>query len=240
MIELGTVKAICRYPVKSLQGESLATATLRWPGIDGDRQYAFLRAENRSRFPWLTGRELPELVTWSARYSDPDAPRTSPVRVVAGGCEHDVGDPELRERLSRAVGEEVRLLQVGRGTFDSMPVSVLSTATLPLIEARCGRSVDSRRFRANILIEPPDGQGPRETDWVGGTLVFGEGQQPAKLRMNLPIDRCVMITIDPETGERDPAVLRRVVQDFANEVGVRGATEATGRIAVGDRVRLAA
>lgn len=235
---VGIVKAIYRYPVKSMGGESLRSANLRWPGIDGDRQYAFYRAANSSRFPWLTGRELSDMVTYSARYLEPDNPRHSAVHVTVDERDYQVADPELRERLSHAAGEEIRLLQVGRGTFDSMPVSVLSTATLALIEARCDRPIDARRFRANVLVEPPDRQPARETDWTGGTLIFGSGPEAAKLRVNVPIDRCVMITIDPDNGARDPAILRRVVENFDNEIGVRCATEAMGIIAIGDPVGL--
>jgi hypothetical protein len=238
MEELGTVKAICRYPVKSIGGESLASAAMRWPGFDGDRQYAFYRAANGSRFPWLTGRELAELVTWSARYVEADSPRHSAVRVATGETEYEVGDPALCERLSRAAGEEVRLLQVGRGTFDSMPISVLSTATVGLVEARCGVAIDARRFRANILVASADGQAARETNWVGGTLVFGEAPEAPRLRVNAPIGRCVMITIDPGTAARDPAILRHVVEGFGNEIGAYCAVEAIGTVAVGDRVRL--
>jgi uncharacterized protein len=236
--DLGTVKAICRYPVKSMGGERLASASLRWPGIDGDRQYAFYRAADTSRFPWLTGRQLSELVTYSARYLEPDNPRRSAVRVTIGDADYELGDPGLRERLSRAVGEDIRLLQVGRGTFDSMPVSVLSTATPALVEAKCAGAVDARRFRANILVETPDGQAARETNWIGGILIFGDAPDAPKLRVCTPIDRCVMITIDPENATRDPAILRRVVEEFNNEIGVHCVTEATGTISVGDRVRL--
>lgn len=236
---IGTVRAIHRYPVKSLGGETLATATLRWPGLDGDRQYAFYRAANRSRFPWLTGREVAELVTWAARYVEPENPRKSPVRIRAGDSEHDIGDPVLRERLSRAAGEEVRLLQVGRGTFDSMPVSVLSTATLAQVAARHARPVDLRRFRANIVIEPAGGADVRETAWLGGTLIFGDGASAPRLRLTAPIDRCSMITLDPDGAARDPALLRRVVGDFHNRIGVYATIAAIGTIAVGDRVRWA-
>lgn len=236
--DVGTVKAIYRYPVKSMGGESLSTATLRWPGIDGDRQYAFYRSVDTSRFPWLTGRGVSELVTYSARYQEPDDPRRSGVRITTDDGEYEVGDPHLRERLSRAAGEDVRLLQVGRGTFDQLPVSVLSTATLDLVAARCAHPIDLRRFRINILVSTADGEAARETNWIGGTLVFGTAANPARLRVSVAIDRCVMITIDPNTGARDPSILRRVVEDFANEIGVRCVTETTGTIAVGDAVRL--
>ncbi|MGA8549932.1 MAG: MOSC N-terminal beta barrel domain-containing protein [Stellaceae bacterium] len=235
---LGTVKTIHRYPVKSMGGESLASATLRWPGIDGDRQYAFYRATNDSRFPWLTGREVSELVTYRARYLEPENPRRSAVQVSTPEQVYDVRDAALRERISRAAREEVRLLQVGRGTFDSMPVSVISTATASGLRERFGRAIDMRRFRTNIVVETPNGQAARETEWVGGTLIFGDETTGPRLRANVAIDRCAMITIDPETGARDPALLRGVVEDFNNEIGVRCATEATGTIAVGDPVRI--
>ena len=95
-----------------------------------------------------------------------------------------------------------------------------------------------RRFRTNIVVETPNGQAARETEWVGGTLIFGDETTGPRLRANVAIDRCAMITIDPETGARDPALLRGVVEDFNNEIGVRCATEATGTIAVGDPVRI--
>lgn len=238
MTIVGSVEAIFRYPVKSIGGESLGRAELRWTGIDGDRQYAFLRADNTSHFPWLTGREVSELVTWSARYLDADDPRRSAVRITADDGDWELGDPRLCRRLSDAAGEEVRLLQVGRGTFDSMPVSVLSTATPALVAARADRAIEPRRFRANILVAPQDGDAVRETEWIGATLVFGDPARGPRLRLNTPIERCVMITIDPEDAVRDAAILRHVVEGFANQIGVYGAVEATGTIAVGDPVHL--
>jgi uncharacterized protein len=235
---VGKVKAIYRYPVKSIGGETLASATLRWPGIDGDRQYAFYRTKNASRFPWLTGREVSDLVTYSARYIEPENPRHSRVCVKTLEREYEVGDGELRAKLSRAAGEDIGLLQVGRGTFDFMPVSVISTATMGLLDAHFGTAVNITRFRQNVLVETPGGQAYRETNWNDGTLIFGEGPNPAKLRANVPIDRCVMITIDPQTGARDPALLREVVEHFNNEIGVRCTTEATGTISVGDAIHI--
>ncbi len=236
MHDIGTVQAIFRYPVKSMSGERLSSATLRWQGLDGDRQYAFYRTGSASRFPWLTGRDVSALVTWKARYAVPDDPRRSPVRVETGNGEHGLDDPALRERLTREAGQEIRLLQVGRGTFDSMPVSVLSTCTLELLEAAFGRAVDPVRFRANILIAPT--RPARETEWTGGTLAFGDRQDAARLQVNVPIRRCSMITLDPATAVADPALLRCVVDRFDNEIGVYGATRTPGTIAVGDVVRL--
>jgi uncharacterized protein YcbX len=232
---VGVVAALYRYPVKSMQGETLQSAALRWTGLDGDRQYAFYREADRSRFPWHTGREVPELVRHIARYSDPNDPRKSALRVITpDGVELDMASEDLRKRLSDAAGEEVRLLQVGRGTFDSGPVSVIATATEAKLDRAFGAPLGLRRFRPNIVIRSDAG----ETDWLGGTLVFGERTDSARLRLNRPIERCAFITIDPDTAAKDARVMRMVVQDFNNEVGVYGATDAAGTIEIGDRVRL--
>jgi uncharacterized protein len=73
---------------------------------------------------------------------------------------------------------------------------------------------------------------------IGGTLVFGDGPHPTKLRVNVPIDRCMMITIHPKTGARNPALLRGVVEDFNSEIGVRCTADAIGTISVGEEVYL--
>lgn len=48
---VGHVRALNRFPVKSMAGERLDMAELDWQGIEGDRQYAFVRAANGTRFP---------------------------------------------------------------------------------------------------------------------------------------------------------------------------------------------
>jgi uncharacterized protein YcbX len=239
IVELGTVAAINRYPVKSMAGEGLERASLRRNGIDGDREYAFVRTGETRRFPWLTGREIPEMVTWRARYEDPADPRFSPLRVDTGdGFAGTVDDPALLQRLARAAGEEIRLLRLGRGTHDGAPVSVIATATEGLLAGRTGNAIDLRRFRANIVVATPPGEAWRETRWTGGTLVFGADEDAARLHAGAAIDRCVMVTLDPDSAVREPAILRCVVRDFANEIGIRCKTAAPGTIALGDRVLL--
>src|SRR5262252_10558843 len=64
-IEIGQVEALFRYPVKSMRGESLESATLGWHGLEGDRRLALRRLEERSGFPWLSASKLPELVLFT-------------------------------------------------------------------------------------------------------------------------------------------------------------------------------
>jgi len=49
--------------------------------------------------------------------------------------------------------------------------------------------------------------------------------------------RCVVITIDPVTTERHPAILHAVARDREGCLGVYGSTVTPGRVAVGDAVR---
>ncbi len=238
-VELGTVTELWRYPVKSMRAEALDAAALHWTGLYGDRQYAFCRSRDRSDFPWLTGRQVPGLVLYAARYSDPEDPQHARVRVAApDGMECDVGDPALAERLAEAAGVPVRLLRLGRGAFDAMPVSMLATTAVEAISRAHGAPVASGRFRANLVIRPDD-PAVSERDWLGRPVAFGDGPEPPSLRLDWPIPRCAMVAIDPATAARDAVVLRTVVRRFRNEVGAYCSVQAPGLIRVGDRVRLA-
>lgn len=240
LMGLGTVVAIRRYPVKSMQAEPVDAAALHWTGLHGDRQYAFCKAADTSDFPWLTGREVPSLVRYAARYSDPSDPRRARLGVTApDGAEFDVADPALAEHLADAVNAPVRLLRLGRGAFDAMPLSVLTTNMGEAISQAHGAPVSLGRFRTNLVIRPDD-PAVTERDWLGYALTFGDAPAPPALRLDWPIPRCAMVALDPMTAVRDAGVLRTVVRRFQNEVGAYCAVQAPDIVRVGDRVRLAA
>jgi uncharacterized protein YcbX len=234
--QIGRIAEIWRYPVKSMRGEALEQAQLRWTGIAGDRQFAFVRTNDRSRFPYLTGRVAPEMVLFQAATGPGPDPRNAPISVTAPtGEAFDAWDEELASRLTALAGEPVHPMRLGRGCFDQHPVSVIMASTLRRLEERAGRTLDRRRFRNNIVIADWSGISP-EHDWIGRTLRFGDDPEGPALRIDEPDSRCVMITIDPDTAERDPAVMRVVAQDFDNCVGLYCAPSALGTIAVGDPV----
>jgi uncharacterized protein YcbX len=238
-MQIGVVAGLWRYPVKSMRGEPLAAAEIGWHGIEGDRRAAFVRAANRSRFPWFTGRKLPELLLHEARYADPASPSSSAIRVrTPGGEELALESEELRGRLAAAAGEDVRLLTLGRGAFDSMPVSVLTIGTADSLSDALGRACDTRRFRANLLLDaaavPPHG----ERDWLGASLAIGEGERAVRLRVDRRIERCVMITLDPDSAARAPGLLRAVAERAETCIGVYATTERPGEVRPGDPVTL--
>jgi hypothetical protein len=146
--------------------------------------------------------------------------------------------PELNEELTEAYGKPVNLIKIDRGAFDSQVISVMSTATVAALGEAIGTNVTPLRFRQNIIIEPFDDQPFVEERWLDSGLVFGSRPDGLRLRLNRRIQRCVMINIDPETSEKEPAVLKTVAQIRQSCVGVYGSTERPGMIRVGDVVKL--
>lgn len=229
---IGHVRDLRRFPVKSMGGEAREALDLRWPGILGDRQYAFHRLEERGRFPWLTARVVAPMVLFQPRYADPDDPRTSAVTVrTPEGEEMDLHAPALLARLSEAAAQPIGLMQVGRGVFDTMPVSIGTTTGLGLVDAMHGVPLNPRRFRLNVLIETSE---PEEA-LKGRRLAFAGG---ASLLVNEGIPRCAMVQVDPDTATRDPSVQKTVIHHFDNCVGLYAATAACGAIRMGDAVTL--
>lgn len=232
---VGRVAALHRFPVKSMGGEALSVAELDWQGIEGDRQYAFVRSEDSSRFPWLTARQVPALLARRARFAEPDRPKTSEVIVeTPDGTTLALRDPALREWIEAEAGEPVSLIQIARGIYDAMPVSIQTRGGHARLEAAHGTPIDPARFRTNILID-----GDLDVaDWAGKRLAFGEDDAGAVVQAAAPIPRCVLITLDPATGARTPSILRTVAQQFGNAYGLYANPARPGLIRLGDPVRL--
>lgn len=234
LTEIGRVACIYRYPVKSMRGEALDRIALGWTGLDGDRQYAFHKSQDHSRFPWFTARIHAEMVLYTARYADADT-KTAAVTVAApDGVVFDIAAPELIARFTAAAGMDVSMLRLGRGCHDSLPVSVIGQGTIDAVSTAHGAPVTVDRFRPNIVIDAGV-----ERDWLGRTLVIGDADSGVRLSVNRPIERCAFITVHPDTAKRDAKVMRTVVEHFNNEIGVHCVPERLGDVAPGMKVWLA-
>jgi uncharacterized protein len=231
MTVVGRVSALWRYPVKSMTGEHLGRADVSWHGLAGDRRWAFIRdGQARSGFPWLTIRELPELARYRPRFADPERPDTSPTLVQRpSGGDLDVADPALAAEL----GPGARVIKQNRGVFDTMPLSLLTTRTLASLGRLAGTDLAPERFRPNLLVDALGGDFPEDA-WVGRILRIGG----LRMRVDQRDQRCVMVTIDPVTLDRDPAILRVIARERDTRLGVYGSTVEPGRVAVGDPVEL--
>ena len=230
---LGRLVGLWRYPVKSMAGEPLDAAHVSWHGIDGDRRWAFVRpGAVQSGFPWLTLRDRPDLNAYVPSFADPDRPDISPTRVTTpSGADYDVVDPALGAELHP---DGAQVIRQQRGVFDAFPLSLITTQTLARLGEMVGRELGPERFRPNLLIEAT-GKAFAEDDWVGCALRIGG----LTTRVDKRDGRCVVITIDPVTAERDPTILRAVATHRQGCLGVYGSTVEPGHVAVGDPVVLA-
>lgn len=238
---IGVVKAIYLYPVKSMRGLAVDEATLWWYGFNGDRKFAFMRTGDQSGFPWLTARHLPALLHYQPRFVDPTNLRQSPLIITTPtGVEWAFDDPALTQELTTAFGAPVQPLKISRGIFDAMPVSLFSTSTLQTLTTAVGQALTMPRFRPNLVVET-DQPGPfPEQAWLNQTVTLGDPVTGAQLQLDYPITRCSLITLDPETTQRQPQVLQALATfpEQAMCAGIYGAPKRLGAVRVGDPIWL--
>lgn len=228
---VGRVVGLWRYPVKSMGAEELAEVDVSWHGFAGDRRWAFIRdGVARSGFPWLTLRERGDMNHYRPSFVEPGRPdKSSTVVRTRSGATYDVTDPALAAELHPG---GVRVIKQDRGIFDTFPLSLITTQTISRLGEVVGARLDVARFRPNILVEAADEAPFLEDDWVGRVLHIGG----VSVRIDKRDGRCVVITIDPVTTERNPMILRTVARDRQGCLGVYGSTVEPGRIAINDPV----
>ena len=98
----------------------------------------------------------------------------------------------------------MRLARARRGdVVFAGSVSVVTTASLRDLARQAGLdALDAARFRPNLVVETDEPYA--EDTWLGREIrVDG-----ATLRIGVPIPRCAVIDVHPETGERDVRLLK--------------------------------
>ena len=237
MIHLGQVRELVRYPVKSMAGVATNSAFLGWHGFAGDRRFAFRRLNDNSGFPWLTASRLPELLLYQPFGLDETTEQPTHVRTPDG---HDlpIESPELQRSVAEKFGRPLELMKLKQGIFDEASVSVIDLATIAGIGRELGQDLDTRRFRANILIASEVSEPFLEDSWIGGRLVFGSDEDGPVVSVTMRDPRCVMINLDPDTAEPDPRIMKAAVRLNENNAGVYGTVARTGQISVGQSVSL--
>ena len=120
--------------------------------------------------------------------------------------------------------------------FDNEELNLLTDASLAYMRYKNpGADWDVRRFRPNFLIETNDGlQGLIENDWQGKTVKIGS----ATLQITMPTPRCGMIVRPQGDIEFDKTILRTVVKEADQNLGVGAHCLEAGEISVGDIVEV--
>jgi len=206
------VDRLWRYPVKSLAGEALETARLTDDGISGDR-IVHVRGPEGVR----TSRRHHRLLGLRGTLGPDGVPQ------IDG---HRWDDGRALDLVRLAAGTDAWLASDGFGMFDILPLLVATDGAI----AAFGR--DGRRLRPNIVIGGVDGLAERT--WPGAELHIGD----VIIALDSLRPRCPMTTIDPDTLERDPEVLRDIGRRFGGLLALNADIIRPGEIRVGDTARL--
>ena len=241
-------------PVKSTALHQPDAIDLRADGTVGDRRFLFARDTGER----LSGISKATLMPISSRW-DTSEERLSlalgPEHVKVGALGHgEVIAVRLfdREVPARRVHDDLdafvrditgddtlSLMRVDRPEYGGgmHRVSIVSRASVADVGARTGdAALDPRRFRMLIEVDGLDAY--EEDAWqdqrvrIGGALVRCGERMP----------RCVMTTLDPDTGKQNAPVLdalaehRKVGADLL--LGVYGDVEQPGVIRIGDPVEV--
>jgi uncharacterized protein len=231
---------LARWPVKSLGGEALGAARLDWRGLGGDRAYALLDLREGRTGRWVTIRQAPRMLAWSAAYPEaPDdhldpADPPPPAVTAPDGARWGWDDPGLEQALADDLGVPVRRHRDLGGQQD-LQASVLVTteASRRAVGDALGRPVELRRFRTNLHLEL-DAPAFAEERWEGGRLQVGE----VTLELANPCGRCVIPTRHPDDLSRWPELLRWLHRRRGGLFGVNARVVTAGRVRVGDPARV--
>ena len=217
-----TVSGLYIYPIKSCAPVAVSTATVERQGLRGDRR--FMVVDRNGRF--VTARTQPRLVLVASTLDDDAltirAPGMAPVRVDLARIEAGYRDvsvwrdslaarscgPEAARLFSDYLGGDYALVHKDAATVrpgksggevsfaDAHPLLVLSDASVDDLNARLARPVDRLNFRPNICLSglPPGGEDRIARLTVGSVTLQAAG----------PCSRCVLTTVDPATGTKDP------------------------------------
>lgn len=189
------VAGLWRYPVKSLGGEPLTEATLTSDGVLGDRN-----VHVRGRNGPLTGRTRHRLLTLPASTGADGVPRV---------LDHPWHTPAAHDLVVAAAGPDAELASyLGPERFDVLNLLVVTDGAVQ----RFGH--DLRRLRPNLLLAGvhPDA----EATWPGRAITIGN----TLIGVHSVRARCIVTSIDPDTGEQDLDVLRRIRHVFGNQLAL--------------------
>jgi hypothetical protein len=253
-MSLGRVIGVRWYPVKSMQGEDLASAPLTARGIPGDRHWG---VADVTTGVVLSAKREPRLLDAVVKAAGGEVLISLPDGSITGSADRNV-DAALSEWLGHGVSliaaesDDRATYEIGgdfqddshpvvhqwqgpAGTFhDSRPLHLLSTTSLSALRAEHpDGQFEIARFRPNIVIEA-SGPGFVEERWIGATLSIGS----ALLEVIKPTSRCVMTT-RPQVGlPRDLDILKTINRANDGNLGVLAGVVRDGSVSVGDTIAL--
>ena len=208
------IKELWRYPVKSMAGERVREASIKFTGIPADRTILVVGANGRI----ITSRTHHRLLGLKGTLEEDGVP------FISG---HPWDSNEALQLVKEAAGIDARLLHYeGVERFDVLPLLIATDGAI----AHMGFA--GRRLRPNIVICGVEGL--EERKWQRHRLRIGSAAiMAAQLR-----GRCVMTTYDPDTLRQDRSVLKRIIDELGGRMALDCAVVKEGLVREGDPVEL--
>jgi uncharacterized protein YcbX len=221
---MAAVTEVWRYPVKSMAGERLESCMVTDRGLDGDRRWAFIdRSPNRDG-KWFNIKQHAPLLTYRARLGGGALELVAP-----DGAAVELGR-DLLPRFQVEGERPLELRELPGENFDDSHVLIVNMASVKSFAVEAGMPLDHRRFRANLYVEGLEPE--EELGWLGHVIRAGD----AELEVTSRCERCKVITMDPDTTEATPELLRLLVERHDERMGMYCRVVRPGRVAVGDYV----
>ncbi len=268
-MRVATIEQLFIYPIKGLTPQEMSEFALTaGHGIKGDRAFALMFADSNieaanipaENVPWMSKKYLavqndwPLLAALECDYQPETAVLTvkrEGVAVLSAATNTAVGRDRIGtffteylatiEPTKEARHPQLAPLQLvgdssGETRYpDRQPVhiSLLSQATLDELTQKAGKNIDVRRFRPNIVLEGISAWS--EFELIGKQFQLGA----ARIEVTARIGRCVNIEVNPETGDRDIALLSLLQQEFGHaQTGVLAKIINSGTVKIGDILNL--
>jgi len=165
--------------------------------------------------------------------------RAEPIRDIEAEIRRDCGllpDEPLPD-LGEIPPELLEFVSPPGSYFDAFELHLITSASLAELARRAPDSqIDVRRFRPNIVVTSEPGvDGFPEIGWCGRSLRIGGVRAWAIM----PTLRCAMTTWPQGDLPSDPSIMRTLVRETRQNLGIGLSVTAPGAIAVGDAVELA-
>jgi len=260
MSAIGRIDAIWRYPVKGMQGEEINSVFTGFGGVMGDRVYGIINGEGEKGFPWFTARDDEPFLLYRPKFKNggptvpenladfeaiepgihplfPTAEQFAVQVETPDGEVFDIDSEEFRAHLNARFEVPLSVhLSSGKSQVDCRPLSLFSTNTSQQLSTELGINIDFRRFRPNLVVtwyDESNAEGFYENSLVGKQLQIGD----KAVFMPLERDpRCKMVTLDPDTAEGTPKILRHISTKHEGFAGIYGAVLKEGTIKCGDEI----
>ncbi|MCK9685103.1 MOSC domain-containing protein [Scleromatobacter humisilvae] len=258
-----TAAALVVYPIKACAGMPVQELALdARGGAAGDREWAIVDAQGVVTWqgahprlalvqPRMTRAGLRLGAAGADEVAVPDDLAPCSVKIWNDlRARHDTFDAAdagdaVAAWLERVVGAPLRLVRLGEAALareGNNALHLVFTPSVAALEAQWG-ATDPRRFRANVVLEIPGGDGNAFIEESLAALEW-QGDDATRLEITAPCIRCVVPNVDPASARVDDSfgdALTRLSQQRrpgATVFGIYARGAAGARLRVGDTAKM--